>query len=180
MLSIFRRLASESVSLLIYCPLRYSCPNSARRGHVHKFAFLHIGVSTLTALNLEGCSLVTDVGLAELRHAHLLTDLSLVNCKEVSDHGVRSLVGKPLARLCLAGCEGVTPEVLDILVDMPLVDLVLSGWDSDYPPNFVRWFLEQVPTIEAMIVYQPDWMDSEYDQLCITWSGLAGGGIFQF
>lgn len=72
-------------------------------------------MSALTSLNLQGCCLISDEGLASLAKGSLcksLVYLNLAECDRISDDGVMKLVGmKSLEVLNLAECG---PKVTDV------------------------------------------------------------------
>lgn len=80
------------------------------------------------ALNLTGCELITNLGLAGILYAPL-EELELCGCEKVSDTGLRSVIfGKPLRRLDLSHCTRLTEGVFSTLKSLPLEVLCLSKY----------------------------------------------------
>lgn len=80
----------------------------------------------LESLDLSGCCMVEDDGLANLRGMSL-TFLSLNYCRELGSAALEHLRGMPLTKLDLGFCGKITDEGLGCLRGMPLSDLNLGG-----------------------------------------------------
>lgn len=77
----------------------------------------------LTALNMEGCGSITDVGLAPLvRH---LTSLNIYRCGGITDASLSQAVN--LTTLNMGVCEGITDAGLSPLVKLTTLDMGVCG-----------------------------------------------------